>query len=95
MDMIVIRTVQGELSAHLVKSRLESAGIPALLQFETYLNLSLALHAPISISVPAEFSDDARELVKDASYDLIMTIPKKTFWIYSIIRAFSIILGGR
>ena len=34
-DFVVIDAVQGELTAHVIKSHLESEGIPGLLQYES------------------------------------------------------------
>ena len=85
-DLVVIRTVQGDLGAHLVKSRLENEGIPAMLQFETYFNLILAIHAPISIIILKEHAHEARKIVGETEFDLITTIPKKRLWLFAILR---------
>ena len=92
--MIAIRTVQGEFSAYLIKSRLDWAGIPALIQIDTYFNLILPGHVPVTIYVPFEFEGVARELAADTSYDLITTIPKKSLWTYNVFRLLVYLLGG-
>ena len=84
--LVVVRTVQGELSAHIAKSRLESEGIPAMLQMETYFNLILAVHSPISIVVPKEYAYEAKKIVQGREFDLITTISKKRLWLFAILR---------
>jgi hypothetical protein len=84
--LVIIRTVQGDLSAHLIKSRLENEGIPAMLQWETYFNLILAIHAPISIIISEEHAHEAKKLVDEIEFDLITTISKKRLWLFAILR---------
>ena len=88
-DLVVIHTVQGDLSAHLVKSRLESEGIPAMLQFETYFNLILAIHAPINIIILKEHAHEAKKIIDETKFDLITTISKKRLWLFAILRLLS------
>ena len=92
--LVVVCTVQGELSAHLAKSRLESEGIPAMLQFETYFNLILAIHAPFSIVVPKEYANEARRIIQEREIDLITTISKKRLWLFTILRLLSKVLSS-
>ena len=68
LDLVTIHTVQGELSARVIKSRLESEGIPAMLKFETYFNLNAGVFAPFSIAVPREFVRDAKMVVDEMEY---------------------------
>jgi len=94
LNLVVISTVQGELSAHLVKSRLESEGIPAMLKFETYFNLILAVFNPVSIAVPQKFAEEARKIVERGECDLIMTIPKNRLWTFVVLMLLSRLMVG-
>ena len=71
LDLMTIHTVQGELSAQVIKSRLESEGIPAMLKFETYFNLRVGVFAPLSIAVPRRYADDAKMVIGNTECDLI------------------------
>ena len=55
VDLAVVRTVQGELSGELIRSRLESEGIPCMLRFETYFNMYVGIFTPVSIIVSCKY----------------------------------------
>lgn len=86
LDLVAIRTVQGDLSAQLIKSRLESEGIPSILQSQTYWDLILAIHSPVTVVVPRRYASEATRIVEEARIDLITTIPKRNLWLFTIWR---------
>lgn len=66
-DFVVIHTVQGELTAHAIKSHLESEGIPVLLQYESVgVVYGLAINGlgKVRILVPQEFVEEAKQIIK-------------------------------
>ncbi len=66
-DFVVIQTVQGQLTADIIKSHLESAGIPVFLQSESVgsvYGLIVDGLGAIKILVPQEFAEEAKEIVK-------------------------------
>ena len=94
LDLVTVDTVQGELSAQVIKSRLESEGIPAMLKFETYFNLRVGIFTPFSIAVPRQFADDAKMLIASTGCDLIQTIPRKRLWLFVIFMLIFCNAGG-
>jgi len=70
-DLVVIKSVHGELTAQIVKTHLESEGIPVLLQYESlgriYGFMAGGLEE-VKLLVPQEFAGEARQILKrDAS----------------------------
>ncbi len=67
-DLVVIKTVQGKLIAEVLKTHLESEGIPVLLQSES-LGIIYGLTADglgaVKILVPAEFAEEAKQILKE------------------------------
>jgi len=67
-DFVVIQTVQGQLTAEVIKSHLEDEGIPVLLQSESvgrvYGLITDGLGG-VKILVPQEFADEAKEIIKE------------------------------
>jgi hypothetical protein len=67
-DLVVIKTVQGEIPAEIIKAHLESQGITVLLKRESvgkvYGLITNGLGA-VKILVPREFEEDAKEVVKE------------------------------
>lgn len=67
-DLVVIQTVQGELAAQVMKTHLESEGIPVLLQSES-LGIIYGLTADglgaVKILVPKEFAKEAKRILKE------------------------------
>ena len=66
-DLVVICTVWGELAANVIKSHLESEGIPVLLQYESYgrvTGLTVDGLGEVRILVPEEFAEDARRIIE-------------------------------
>ena len=66
-DFVVICTVQGELAANVIKSHLESEGIPAYLRFESaciVFGLTIDGLGQVSILVPRELAEDAKRIIE-------------------------------
>ncbi|MFC2006794.1 putative signal transducing protein [Chloroflexota bacterium] len=66
-DFVVIQTVQGELTAQVMKTHLESEGIPVLLQREslgTVYGLTTDGLGAVKILVPQEFAKEAKQILK-------------------------------
>ncbi len=66
-DFVVIDTVQGELTAHVIKSHLESEGIPVLLQYESagvIFGLTLDGLGEVRILVPQDLVEEAKHIIK-------------------------------
>lgn len=64
--LITVCTVQGELKAHVIKSRLESEGIPAILKYESaskVYGLTVDGLGQVEVLVPAEYAETARQLI--------------------------------
>ncbi|MFA5317589.1 MAG: hypothetical protein WC369_09235 [Dehalococcoidales bacterium] len=64
--LVVIGTVDGELTAQVIKSRLESEGIPVLLQFESIIRaypMSITGLAEVKILVPQESANEAKMII--------------------------------
>jgi len=71
-DFVVIETVQGQLTADVVKSLLESAGIPVFLQCESagrIYGLVIDGLGAVKVLVPQEFAEEARKLIKETKDD--------------------------
>ena len=65
-EFVVIDTVQGELTAQVMKSHLESEGIPVLLKYESVgivYGLSIDGLGEVRILVPQEFAEEAKEMI--------------------------------
>ena len=66
-DLVVICTVQGELTANVMKSHLESEGIPVLLKWESagrVYGLTVDGLGQISILVPQELAEEAKRIIR-------------------------------
>ena len=66
-NFVLVHTVQGELTAHAIKSHLESEGIPVLLQYESVgvvYGLTIDGLGEVKILVPQELSEEARQIIK-------------------------------
>ena len=66
-DFVVIDTVQGELNAHVIKSHLESEGIPVLLQYESagaIYGLTVDGIGEVRILVPQDLVEEAKHIIK-------------------------------
>ena len=66
-DLAVICTVQGELTADVIKSRLESEGIPVLLEYESagrVFAMTVDGLGKVRILVPKELAEEAKQIIK-------------------------------
>lgn len=66
-DLVVIQIVQGELTAQVMKTHLESEGIPVLLQSESLGTIYGVIAdgvGAVKILVPQEFADEAKQILK-------------------------------
>ena len=66
-DFVVVCTVQGELVANVIKSHLESEGIPAFLKRESagiVYGLTVDGLGQVSVMVPHEFAEDAKRIIE-------------------------------
>ena len=66
-EFVVIDTIQGELAAQIIKSHLESEGIPVLLKYESagvVYGLTIDGVGEVKILVPQEFAKEAKEIIK-------------------------------
>lgn len=67
-DFVVIKMVQGEIIAQVMKTHLESEGIPVLLQSETLgtvLGLFVDGLGAVKILVPQEFAEEAKLIIEE------------------------------
>ena len=70
-DLAVICTVQGELTADVIKSRLESEGIPVLLEYESagrVFAVTVDGLGKVRILVSQELAEEAKQIIKPKEY---------------------------
>ncbi len=66
-DFIVIQIVQGEMNANIIKSHLESEGIPVYLKYESagiIYGITVDGIGEVRILVPRECAEDARKIIE-------------------------------
>ncbi len=66
-DFVVIKIVQGEMTAQVMKTHLESEGIPVLLQAEslaTVFGFIVDGLGAVKILVPQECAEEAKQILK-------------------------------
>ena len=71
-DFIVIQVVQGDLLASIIKSHLESEGIPVLLKYESagrVFGLTVDGLGEVRICVPQEFAEEAKKIIEPRDSD--------------------------
>ncbi len=71
-DLVVICTVQGELAANIMKSHLESEGIPVLLEYESagrVYGLTVDGLAEVRVLVPQKLAEAAMQIIKPRESD--------------------------
>ena len=72
IDFVVISTVQGELVANVVKTHLESEGIPVLLEYESagiVYGVTVDGLGEVKILVPRELAEEAKQIIKPKDPD--------------------------
>lgn len=65
--LVVVYTSQGMVAAEMIKNKLESAGIPALLKYESVgrvMGLTLDGLGEVKVLVPREREQEAREMLE-------------------------------
>ena len=65
--LVVICKVQGELAAHIIKSHLESEGIPVLLKYESagkVYGITTDGLGQVNILVPDELAEEAKCIIE-------------------------------
>jgi len=70
LKLITVYIAQGHLLAEMIKAKLESAGIPVLLDYESIgrvYGLTVDGLGEVRIKVPEALAEEARELVKELS----------------------------
>jgi hypothetical protein len=66
--LTTVHVEHGLLRAHVVKAKLESAGIPVLLEYESIgpiIGITVDGIGEVRILVPSEYADEAREFVEE------------------------------
>ena len=69
---VIIGTVQGEMRAGILKSHLESEGIPVLMEYESagrVFGLTVDGLGEVRILVPEEFAEEAKRIVEPEEID--------------------------
>jgi hypothetical protein len=67
--LVTIYRSQGILGAEVVKAKLDAAGVPALLKYESaglVLGLTVDGLGAVEVQVPQEWADDALDLVDES-----------------------------
>lgn len=65
-ELVSVYAAQGQLRAAVIKSALESAGIPVMLKYESIgatLGLTVDGIGRVNVLVPAEWEQEARDLI--------------------------------
>lgn len=66
--MVTVYRAFGQLEAQVIKTKLESAGIPVLLKYESaglVFGLTVDGLGEVQVQVPAQWEDSARELLNE------------------------------
>jgi len=66
-DFSIVAVVQGELKASVIKSHLESAGIPVLLEYESagkVIGINIDGLGEVRVLVPKSLADEARRVLQ-------------------------------
>ena len=70
-DFVAICTVQGELAAHVIKSHLESEGIPVILEWESagrVYGLTVDGLGQVTVLVPQELAEEAKHIIEPQDF---------------------------
>ena len=71
-DFEVISVVQGELQASVIKSHLESEGIPVFLEYESagkVIGLTVDGLGEVKILVPSKMAEEAKRIIEPRELD--------------------------
>ena len=69
-NFVVVEVVYGEMKANILKAHLESEGIPVYLKYESLGRVTPLLIdglGEIKIKVPAEFAEEARQILQQTT----------------------------
>ena len=69
-DFVVMHTVQGQMTAEIIKSHLEDEGIPVYLQSESVgrvYGLIMDGLGAVKIFVPQEFAEEAKKIIENGA----------------------------
>ncbi len=72
LEMVTVYAAQGMLAAEVIKGKLQSAGIPALLAYESLgpiYGLTVDGLGLVRVQVPQRFAEDALELINEDAGD--------------------------
>jgi hypothetical protein len=67
-ELTVVHVAQGLLKAQVIKSKLESAGIPVLLGYESLgpiIGITVDGLGEVRVQVPTRYADEARMLIEE------------------------------
>lgn len=67
-ELTVVHTAQGHLRAQVIKSKLEDAGIPVLLKYDSagmIYGITVDGLGAVRVLVPADRADEARALIEE------------------------------
>ena len=68
LELTTVRIVQGLLRAQVIKAKLEDAGIPVLLEYESLgpiMGITVDGIGEVRIQVPTRYAGEARALIED------------------------------
>jgi len=68
--LVTVYTAFGQLRAHVVKAKLESAGIPVLLRYDSasiIFGITVDGLGEVQVMVPEGFAQEARELLSESA----------------------------
>jgi hypothetical protein len=71
-NLVAVYSAQGQLRAAVIRSALESAGIPVMLRYESIgstLGLTVDGIGRVDVLVPIEWADEARDLLNTENID--------------------------
>jgi hypothetical protein len=71
-EFVTVEVVNGEIKAGILKSHLESEGIPVYLQYEStgrVYGIIIDGLGEIKIKVPSEFADEARQIIQQVTIE--------------------------
>lgn len=66
-DLVTIHVAMGPLRAEVIRSKLEAAGIPVLLRYESaglVIGITVDGLGEVKVQVPRELADEARSLIE-------------------------------
>jgi hypothetical protein len=72
MDLEVVHIAQGELEANVIKSHLESEGIPVLLKYEAIgriYGITVDGLGMIRVLVPKKYAEEAKRIIEPQAVD--------------------------